>query len=776
MIRLLLSAPSAPPEKILEEGRLNRKAALALILVLMFQFTISIQPINFVEANFLFPPLPVINIESDGSITPADVPLRQAGNVYSFSGNITNYVIEVQLDNIIIDGAGYTLQKTMPAYGNQNGIALTDRTNVTIHNLEICGFTNGVSISGSANCNVSGNSFSDNGYGIVIANHAKSNHISGSNFLSGGISISNSTGNVLRDNSMEGDGPHFSVACENVESASEFVNDVDVSNTVDGKEICYWINQHDCNVSSNTGYVALVNCSGINVENLNLTNNGEGVLLISTTNSQIANNTIVGNNRGLVLYKSEDNSFLSNTIINSTYGILSYSPKNSFKNNVLEGNTYDLNFEDRLINEFDYSNIVDGAPVCYWSWKSDRVVPENVGYVVLVGCSNITIQNLNITSRRQGMLLLELTDSVITKNVVANNSEGIILKGSSNNQITGNLVENNSKALYFEASHSNNVSGNRIVYNSDSAVHFDDSSNNIISGNYIAHSGKGLTLNRGGNNSVTGNSIIYSKETAFHIGESTDNTITGNNIAWSKSWAITISGSVGNNKIHHNDFVNNMGGTFQSYPGSKTRNSWDDGDEGNFWSDYERRYPAAEEVEGSNIMDTALVMNEINVDRYPLSNPVNLKYQVTLLQPENKSYESNMLPLVFFSTAPELWMGYSLDSQENVTVQGDAVLKNLTEGGHRLVVYAGQDENGVCAYETVIFTIEETETNEAEHEPTTPEPTEPTPTELEQAASKPTEPEPAETPFISTEVAIVAVVAVACIIGVASFWVLRKRK
>jgi parallel beta-helix repeat protein len=763
----------------LEEGRLNRKLALTLILVLMLQFTISIQPINFVEANFMFPPLPVITIKSDGSIISSDGHLRQAGNVYSFSGNITNYVIEVQRDNIIIDGAGYTFQKTMPSYSSQNGIALTDRTNVTIRNLKIRGFVNGVSISESTNCNVSGNSFSDNGYGIVLADHTTSNYISGNNFISGGVSISYSTDNVLRDNSMEGDGPHFSIACENVESVADFVNDVDASNTIDGKEICYWINQHNRNVSSTAGYVALINCSGITVENLNLTNNGEGILLISTSNSQIANNTMVGNNRGLVLYKSEDNSFISNTIINSTYGILSYSPKNSFKNNCLENNTYDINFEDRLIDEFDYSNIVDGATICYWSWKNDMVVPENVGYVVLVGCSNITIQNLNITQRRQGMLLLELTDSVITKNVVANNSEGIILKGSSNNQIIGNLVENNSKAFYFETSHLNKVSGNRITYNSDSAVHFDDSSNNNISGNYIAHSGKGFILNRGSNNSVTGNSIIYSKETALHIGESTDNTITGNNIAWSKSWAITITGSVGNNKIHHNDFVNNMGLMFQTYPGGETRNLWDDGNEGNFWSDYQLRYPTAEEVEGSNIMDTTLVMNEINVDRYPLIKPVNLKYQVTLLQPENKSYESNTLPLVFFSTAPELWMGYSLDSQENVTVQGEAVLKNLAEGAHRLVVYGGQSENGVCAYETVIFTIEETETTEAEPEPATTEPTEPTPTEpmpteLEPAASELTE--PAEAPFITTEVAIIATVAVACVVGIVSFWARRKRK
>jgi len=69
-------------------------------------------------------------------------------------------------------------------------------------------------------------------------------------------------------------------------------------------------------------------------------------------------------------------------------------------------------------------------------------------------------------------------------------------------------------------------------------------------------------------------------------------------------------------------------------------------------------------------------------------------------------------------------------------------------------------------------------------EPTTPEPTTPEPTEPESTTPEPTTPEPttpeptepAEAPFITTEIAILAVVAVACVIGVVSFWKLRKRK
>ena len=66
-----------------------------------------------------------------------------------------------------------------------------------------------------------------------------------------------------------------------------------------------------------------------------------------------------------------------------------------------------------------------------------------------------------------------------------------------------------------------------------------------------------------------------------------------------------------------------------------------------------------------------------------------------------------------------------------------------------------------------------------EPEPTEPEPTEPEPTEPEPTEPEPTEPEPAEpteAPFITTEVAIIAAVVIASIIGIASFWALRRRK
>jgi len=69
------------------------------------------------------------------------------------------------------------------------------------------------------------------------------------------------------------------------------------------------------------------------------------------------------------------------------------------------------------------------------------------------------------------------------------------------------------------------------------------------------------------------------------------------------------------NSIYHNNFFNNRCQVyaFNSY------NSWDDGypSGGNYWSDYEERYPNATEIDDSGIWNAPYVIDESNQDNYP---------------------------------------------------------------------------------------------------------------------------------------------------------------
>jgi parallel beta-helix repeat protein len=696
----------------------KRIRTFTLVLMILFSMGVGLYSVGKAEANFLYPPLEKIYIKADGSISPPTRSIIRTQNGYTFVDNLSNYALEVQCNNIVINGAGYYVQKIQPAYLRTDALALKGVRNVTITNLDIRGFDYGVYLSNSQDCQIIGNEFSGNQRGIVLADHSTGNMVSGNSFSSGGgIGIYYSTNNSLRSNVMSGSGPHLWVDCENVTSPSDFMNDIDETNTINDKPVYYWINQHDRAVPLGAGYVALVNCSGIMVKNLNLTNNGQGVLLISTKNAQVTNNSIAANNKGIAIYGSPDNNFTSNNITSNTNGIVSYSRPNTFRSNRLDNNTFDANFEDRFFDEFDRSNLVDGTPICYWLWQHDKTVPVDSGYVVLLSCQNITVQNLNLTGRRQALYFSELTDSLIMRNIITNNEASIVLKGSSNNKIRGNLVANNTDGIYMEAAQSNELSGNKITFNINSGIYIDDGFNNTIIFNYIAHCKIGFTMNRGGSNTVSGNTIIYTKEKGAHIGASADNIVTGNNIAWSKGHALSITGTVGNNVIHHNDFGNNAAPAIhQAYPGGNVQNTWDDRHEGNFWSDYQNKYPQGKET-ASGIWDTPIVMNENNTDRFPLTKPVNMKYQVTILQPASAAYNASAVPLVFFATGPVSWMGYSIDGNTNVTANGDFLLANLHDGIHAVTVYAG-DERGVCASETITFEIAQNTTTRPTSQPT----------------------------------------------------------
>jgi hypothetical protein len=63
-----------------------------------------------------------------------------------------------------------------------------------------------------------------------------------------------------------------------------------------------------------------------------------------------------------------------------------------------------------------------------------------------------------------------------------------------------------------------------------------------------------------------------------------------------------------------------VGNTHQvfDYNDPPSINTWDNGEEGNYWSNYLVRYPNATEANGSNVWDTPYIINKSNQDNYPL--------------------------------------------------------------------------------------------------------------------------------------------------------------
>jgi len=195
-----------------------------------------------------------IFIRSDGSVDPVTAPIQRIGNIYTLTENVYDEIV-VERDNIVVDGAGYTLQGT----GSVRGIDLSHRSNVTIKSMQIGGgFGCGIYLQNSSNNNIIENNIANNidgiclqlssnntisaNYltnnlrgGILIQDSSNNNIISANNVINngGGISIYSSSNNRFINNNMEND-YNFEVYGTEL---SHFVSDVDSSNTINGKKV-----------------------------------------------------------------------------------------------------------------------------------------------------------------------------------------------------------------------------------------------------------------------------------------------------------------------------------------------------------------------------------------------------------------------------------------------------------------------------------------------------------------------------------------------------------
>lgn len=149
---------------------------LSLLLIGMLILTFNIQP---VKADYSW--TETIYIRADGSVDPDTAPISSADNItYTLTDNIVGdvpadaSVIVVERDNIVVDGAGYTLQGT----GSGTGIYLSYINNVTIKNIQIKAFSEGIWLDYSSNNSISGNNVSSSERGILLGTYSDYNTIS----------------------------------------------------------------------------------------------------------------------------------------------------------------------------------------------------------------------------------------------------------------------------------------------------------------------------------------------------------------------------------------------------------------------------------------------------------------------------------------------------------------------------------------------------------------------------------------------------------------------
>jgi nitrous oxidase accessory protein NosD len=211
--------------------------------------------------------------------------------------------------------------------------------------------------------------------------------------------------------------------------------------------------------------------------------------------------------------------------------------------------------------------------------------------------------------------------------ILENNISGYFVSvqiGTSHCNITNNVLSSNGFAVDLEGS-SNIVWGNRIAghptnYGIVGYGVLINGNSNIVSDNLIDGEDDGIRVGSYGSyNVVTANSVANCSDTGLRIDRwGFNNTYSENNVTECKYGAGVSLGAY-NNTIYHNNFVNNVLQAFASQPG--VFNYWDNGKEGNYWSDFSAKYPNATEVDSSGVWDMPYVIDANNTDNYPLTAP-----------------------------------------------------------------------------------------------------------------------------------------------------------
>jgi len=78
---------------------------------------------------------------------------------------------------------------------------------------------------------------------------------------------------------------------------------------------------------------------------------------------------------------------------------------------------------------------------------------------------------------------------------------------------------------------------------------------------------------------------------------------------------------------------------------------------------------------------------------------------VSVFSPENVTYTSVNVSLTFTVNRPVVWIGFSLDGQDNVTITGNTTIGALASGVHNVTVYAKDAFENAGNSKTIIFTI-----------------------------------------------------------------------
>ena len=358
---------------------------------------------------------------------------------------------------------------------------------------------------------------------------------------------------------------------------------------------------------------------------------------------------------------------------------------------------------------------------------------------ISIGADNVRISGLTISSNGTaiggGGFKTLITDNKLDSITLDKGSYQTIADNivtSINCRVSFTYIVNNTLKASYSVITVQTPSNDNVIYNNKvkgvnttsnldvagiNGIYVSDSSNNLIAKNAISNGGVGILIDlSSSSNNVVANTVFNGFVGLAAIRESKHNMFYANTVENNTS-AIAIAGT--GNLFYDNNFLNNSKLLENADrivgPNPSTSNTfWNNGNQGNFWSDYLTKYPEAVEINKTGIGNTPYVIDASNVDKNPLFSPFDqeaiisfpqwLPPLISFVSPEYQKYNADKIDLKFtinnFSS-----LSYSVDWKENVSIAGNTTVENLSNGLHSVTLYAN-DIYGNTFSQTIAFTVE----------------------------------------------------------------------
>ncbi len=288
--------------------------------------------------------------------------------------NHVGYVFSVTSENVSI--SNFKVQNAGNTSLADCAVVANKSAHCTVSNLTIQNCYSGILILEANESSISDTIILDTLFGMYIRNSSNSmvvrNDLTGC--TAGGMSIQASTKCFMRDNHMTNCYTAFAAGGDFLE---HFLNDIDTSNTIDGKSIYYLMNKTDITINPSTfpeiGSLTIVNSTRVTIENLTFSKGGpylffafssssiirnvtasnstSGIGLISVTDTVVSENNVSDCFFSIYLTQSHNNTVISNTILNS--GLAAIALRYSTENLILGNNATN---DERCIDIADSEN------------------------------------------------------------------------------------------------------------------------------------------------------------------------------------------------------------------------------------------------------------------------------------------------------------------------------------------------------------------------------------------------------------------------------------